>query len=1021
MNKVFKTTSKVLANTFTILFGVITVGSSIALDNASAINGAFNIPVQKVVIDENAEIKSYYDSDYFDVEDLRKASEDIVEEVMSEGLVMLKNDNNALPLKSNATISLYSANSVNFVYTGGGSSGANTKAVKKATTLKSGLEKSGFTVNKDLWDFYSSHEEYWQGTDFSGNQSQNKSYRTKDAPWSELPNAKNNKADAAIVVLSRSAGENRDMFESKNEVLDDSNNYLALSSNEKDILTNLKKLKDNGTIKKIIVLMNSANQIQCDFVDNKEYSIDSLLWCGTTGSTGTIAIGKVLAGKVNPSGNLSTTFFYKHSANPVYYNIGATEYGNASNITSYRNGENKYYVAYQEGIYNGYKYTETRYEDSILNKENVGDFDYSKVVKYPFGYGLSYTSFKWSNYKVEKKENDEYEVSIDVTNVGKVEGKDVVELYLQKPYTQYDINNKIEKPSVELVGFKKTKSLAPNETENIKIKVNEKYFASYDSYKAKTYVIGSNDNKDNYYLTVASDAHNAINNILKKKNYNVDGDATLVSNPIYIAFDDKKYSTNEHIVSANEKFKQEYEGQKKNFGVDKITNQFDNTDYLLYDKIDAKTTNGENALYVTRNNWSGTLNKTIKISVKDGYDNDQKVQTISKDNIKYPTYGSTLTSYSLIDLREYEDNRLIEYDNELWSQLLDQLTYDDYINLLSDGLRTTKLIEKINAPTTCEQNGSVGPIQAYGYNSTDNIFEGYAKFFESGVGEYPTIFTCNGIVAATFNTDLMERLGAQIGEESLWVGYAGIYGYGINLLRGAYNGRAFEYYSEDGFLTGITSGYETKGTQAKGVYVILKHGVLNDQETNRYGICSWANEQTIRENYLLPIEIAINVGDEMQMMGLMTGLNRLGAKWTGVQGFTNTVCRAEFGMNGIIISDFWNKSYMSVEDGLLHGSDLPDGTTDVEYLKQFSEGYGELAWRMRESAHRILYTVVRSNQMNYISSGMKIIHVTPTWEKLLIGSQISITTIFAISMVMLLITWNEKYIDKIILKRKEQK
>lgn len=159
----------------------------------------------------------------------------------------------------------------------------------------------------------------------------------------------------------------------------------------------------------------------------------------------------------------------------------------------------------------------------------------------------------------------------------------------------------------------------------------------------------------------------------------------------------------------------------------------------------------------------------------------------------------------------------------------------------------------------------------------------------------------------------------------------------------------------------------------------------------------------------------------MQMMGLMTGLNRLGAKWTGVQGFTNTVCRAEFGMNGIIISDFWNKSYMSVEDGLLHGSDLPDGTTDAEYLKQFSEGYGELAWRMRESAHRILYTVVRSNQMNYISSGMKIVHVTPTWEKLVIGSQITITVIFAISMVMLLITWNEKYIDKIILKRKGKK
>ena len=195
--------------------------------------------------------------------------------------------------------------------------------------------------------------------------------------------------------------------------------------------------------------------------------------------------------------------------------------------------------------------------------------------------------------------------------------------------------------------------------------------------------------------------------------------------------------------------------------------------------------------------------------------------------------------------------------------------------------------------------------------------------------------------------------------------------------------------------------------------MILKHGILNDQETNRYGVSSYANEQSIRENYLLPIQVAIEVGDEAQMMGLMTGLNRLGAKWTGSQGFCNTVLRAEYGLNGIIISDFWNK-YMSVENGLLNGSNLPDGTTSADALKQYSKDYGELAWAMRESVHRVLYTVCRSNQMNYIAPGMKIIPVTPTWVKVLKGSQITIDIIFAVSIVCLIAIWFEKPIDKLL-------
>lgn len=1009
MKKTF-TLSKILCNIFVIVFGICNVGAAIAMANASAINSFLNVTTQRVEIDPSAEgeEKLFYETAYSDVDELREASEAIAEEVMTSGMTLLKNEN-ALPLQAGDAVTFYSMNSVESVISGCGSSGAAQWAIDRSVSLKDGAKNAGLTVNEDLWNWYEENKTLYtqrakNNGSVRGNQSQTQSFSLRDASWATLPDSKSNPTDAAIVVLSRNAGENADM-----PMRGSGEDYLQLGANEKDLLVNLKKLKDAGTVKKIVVLMNSANPIQCDFADNPEYGVDALLWCGTLGSTGANAVGRVLTGEEEPSGRLSDTFWKDHGENPVYFNIGNTKFGNDSILFKFNSGENKTYVAYQEGIYNGYRYTETRYEDVVTGRSGAGDFDYSKAVSYPFGFGLGYTSFEYSGFKTEKStgaNSATYKVGVTVKNVGNAAGREVVQVYLQKPYTAYDEANGIEKAAVELVGFAKTGVLQPSETQRVEIEVDEKYFASYDSYGARTYVIGSSDAKDNYYLTAAKNAHDAVNNILAKKGYSssamdASGNAALVTDPIHIGFSDTKYSTNSVIKTATSSFKADYAGQENNFGVDSITNRFDDADFRLYDGFSS----AEQAQpYLTRSDWKNTFGAVIKLTATEKLKDDQMTEKIEEDGIAYPTYEAE-NGLNLIDLRNFDDGTFIEYDNELWDKLLDQMSWDETVELLRNGLRLTGAVDSINAPLTAQQNGATGPIQKYGYNSTGNIFEGFAKEFKSGVGEYPTVFPCNGTVSATFDKELMERLGEQIGEECAWCGYSGIYGLGVNIHRGAYCGRAFEYYSEDPFLTGMSAAYETKGIQSKGVFVIMKHPVLNDQETNRHNTCAWANEQTIREIYLLPVELTVRYGDEMGMVGLMTGLNRVGAKWTSVQGFCNTVLRAEYGMKGYIISDFY-KNYMNPANAILGGNDLPDGDTGKgdstadgvkRDLNQYKDGYGKLAWAMRESAHRVLYTVVRSNQMNYMTSGTRIIKIVPTWQKALKGITVATDVLFALS------------------------
>ena len=560
---------KPLALVMAVLCGVSVTGGVIANENAPQINGVLNTPPFRTIdTGDGTEDTEYFKSDFSSLEELIAAGQVLGEEAMAEGAVLLKNDNNALPLtEQERNVSLFGIGSVDPVYGGTGSGAVDAST---APTFKSALERNGnFSVNETLWNWYSAEEQAGYkrvmgetGPGVTGVKV------IGEAPWNEVEAANGASfaqyGDAAIVVISRVGGEGSDMPRGDRSLstLDDvdgsagdstDGDYLKLSPKEIDLLEGVKAAKDSGTFKKVVVILNFANQVEADFIDDPAYGIDAALWIGTPGQTGLYAVSEILAGNVNPSGRLSTTFWRTHDQNPSLANFGTTAYEGAPDAVNSDGSpqQDKYYVVYQEGIYLGYRYTESRYEDFVMGTPNTGNYNYAATVSYPFGYGLSYTTFDYSGFQVAKDTSGAepvYNVTVTVTNTGAVAGKETVQVYLQKPYGDYNKQNDVEAASAELVAFDKTDLLQPGQSQTLTIPVNERQFASYDAYNAGTYVLTEGD----YYLTAAKNAHDAVNNFLAKKGYTIentqnrmdaDGNAALVCDPIACALDTETYST----------------------------------------------------------------------------------------------------------------------------------------------------------------------------------------------------------------------------------------------------------------------------------------------------------------------------------------------------------------------------------------------------------------------------------------------------------------------------------------------
>ena len=862
---------------------------------------------------------NYFEMDFATNEERLNAGAQICYQVEAEGAALLMN-NGVLPLAAGSKVSTLSTSSVSMVYGGTGSGNVD---ASKADSLKVALEKSGFEVNPTLWDFYTTGagKDYNRQAGAGETAALMGSFNIGEAPWSvyteDVKNSIATYGDAVIITLSRIGGEGADAKV----------DYLQLDQNEKDMMAAAAQMKADGKVKSIIVLINTSNALQVDFLKENEYAVDACLWIGGVGANGTNAVTDILAGKVNPSGSLVDTYCYDNFSSPAMQNFVPVTYGgyDGVNIPNYA----ETYLIYQEGIYVGYKYYETRYEDYVMGTGNAGAYAYSDAVAFPFGHGLSYTTFDYSGMTVNyNAETDRFEVSITVTNSGTLAGKETVQVYAQSPYTDYDKENKVEKAAVQLIGFGKTQILEPGASETVTVYVDKRDMASFDTYGAGTYILDAGD----YYLTVATDAHNAVNNMLAAKGYTVattegrmdaDGNAALTWKYTQEAFDDKTYET-----SAN--------------GTE-ITNQLSLADPNLYEG-----TKGQNVTWLSRNDWEGTYpsDEQIVLQLTELLIKDLQQTRYNPEDyetVEMPTLGAE-NGVKLVDMIG------LSYDDPKWQTLLDQLTYEEMVSLVGDSFHWRMPAESVQAPGSRDENGPQGLT---------------VTLFGSTLGVDTTAFTSEDVMAATFNTELMYQVGNLIANDCLAADVSCLYGPGANMHRMPYGGRNFEYYSEDGFLSGEICAAEVKGIQEKGVDVVIKHFALNDSEQDRIGLGVWVNEQAAREIYLKAYQAAF---EESGANGVMTAYTRWGAVWSGgVKGLMTNIMRLEWGNNGMSITDNVITPMVTGADGVLAGVTTYDAMLpNINNELPKYENDPVIVSAMREACHHNLYALANSSAMNGI-------------------------------------------------------
>ena len=967
-----RTLKKAFLNITAGLCAIVFTGNVIAGECAGQINSALGTATSKVVSTlaegETEGYARYFESKYSSIAELKAAGEAKVREVEGEGIVLLKNDNNILPLKEGSDVALVGVTILDPVYGGTGSGAVDANG---AANYYDVMTQAGYNVvDKELLDYYVEKE------------AKRNAHEIGEIKWSKVK--KNNgdtigNGEDVIFVVGRVGGEGNDVTVTIDDTLDD--DYLKLNENELSILEGLKELKDDGKIRSITMIINSANPMSVGFLNDEAYGVDAALWVGSVGQTGIYAVGDVISGKTNPSGSLPDTWWVDNQLNPVQNNFGSYTYADANNFDLGTNA-NKFnqYVVYQEGIYVGYKYTETRYEDVVMGTPNAGDFNYNSIVGYPFGFGLSYTSFSFSDMQVEKTgegQQTSYDVSVKVTNTGAVAGKKTVQVYAQKPYTEYDKQNSIEKAAVELAGYGKTAILQPGESEVVKVNVPEYFLTSYDATGTGVYIL----DEGHYYLTVADDSHAAANNILAAKGMTTEngmtaaGDASLTYGMDY-TFDAETYATSYGTGS-----------EVKSLFADADVNRYEGS--------------GDNSVvYYSRSNWAGTVTSgPVQLTMTAQIAADAKLDDSDLPDatgMEFPTMGES-ANLQLVNMMDYD------YDDPQWDIFMDQLTYEQMAKLCANGLRMTINIDAIGKPLTVDHNGPSGVTQKYSVGEN-----GYAVQTNDPQKDIKgTCYPCNGIIAATFNDELIREVGELIGEDAMWAGYAGLYGTGLNIHRSPYAGRVFEYYSEDGTLTGLVDAAETLGIQSKGVYVYNKHFVLNDQENNRAGIATWVNEQALREIYLRAFELPIVNADAKCVM---TAFNRLGAQWAGA--YTELLTdwlRGEAGMEGFAVTDMYDDTYMVKANEVVAGNDIPDNYVGDD-ISQFA-AYGPngttpnaaVAQALRTSSKRVLYTVLHSRGMDGISSNTQIVSVTPWWQMTLNVAQWTLTGLTALALLLLLL------------------
>ncbi|WP_312426248.1 glycoside hydrolase family 3 N-terminal domain-containing protein [Lacrimispora sp.] len=804
--------------------------------------------------------------------------------IAEEGIVLLKNEENLLPLKTDSNLNVFGWASTNPCY-GGTGSGSLSDAYETVSLLQ-GLEDAGFKLNTGLTDFYTAYRSdrpnvgMWE-------QDWTLPEPLKESYTSELMTDAKAFSDTALIVITRVGGEGADLPTDVSAVTYTDNSaeykdfeagghYLQLSRTEKDMVDLVCSNFDN-----VVLVYNGANAMELGFLN--DYSqIKSAIWCPGTGQSGFEALGEIVSGAVNPSGKTSDTFAADLTATPHYNNFGSFIYDNMTEFAGKAfKGEATYpsFINYVEGIYVGYRFYETAAEEGLI--------DYGKTVLYPFGYGMSYTSFSQEMGNLTEADGT-ISFDVTVTNTGDKAGKDVVEVYYNPPYT----NGGIEKASANLIAFDKTDLLEPGQSQTVAVSFQAEDMASYDAAEKGAYVLEAGD----YKISIRTDSHNVI------------------KEQIYTAATD-----------------------------------------TIYDEANPRSTDKAAA----ENRFADAKGEPTYLSRADGFAN-YKEATAKPSILTMPEkYKATFVNNSNYDPEAHNNAedikpvtgaknglslaamRGLDYDDPQWEKLLDQLTVGEMDTMVAIGGYQTSAAKSVD---------KVGTVDCDGPASINNNFTGTGSIgFPSAV-----------LIASTWNRDIAEEFGESIGKMADEMKVSGWYAPAMNTHRSAFAGRNFEYYSEDGILSGKMAASAIKGAERHGVYAYMKHFALNDQETNRTNmLCTWTGEQAIREIYLRPFEIAVKEGGAK---AVMSAFNYIGTEYAGASdALLNKVLRDEWGFRGFVLTDYFGGyGYQNADQEIRNGNDamLVAYDTETNHLKDTSSATSLQA--MRKASKNIMYTVVNS-------------------------------------------------------------
>ena len=826
----------------------------------------------------------------------------LCENIADEGIVLLDNDG-TLPMAKNSKLNVFGWASTNPCY-GGTGSGALSDAYPTVTLLE-GLKNAGFELNTELSDFYTS---YRADRPVVGMFSQDWTLPEPEAAQytDELMNDAKAFSDTAMVVITRVGGEGADLPTDVSQVTYDAghsyndfepgDHYLQLTKTEKDMIDLVCKNFD-----KVVVVYNGANAMELGWV--KDYSqIKSVVWCAGTGQSGFNALGSILCGDVNPSGRTIDTFVYDLTQTPTANNFGNFTYTNMDEFKASSFGTETIpaFVDYVEGIYVGYKFYETAAAEGLI--------DYDKTVVYPFGRGLSYTTFTQTLNSVTEADGT-ITVDVTVTNTGSASGKEVVEVYYNPPYT----NGGIEKASANLIGFAKTSELAPGASENVTVTFKAEDMASYDTYGKGCYVLEKGD----YVISINADSHT----VLDSKTY------TVASDIVYDASNKRESD----VEVADNKF---------DFAEGNVTYLSRADGFANYAEATAAPADFElpaeaKATFYCNSNWNPEdFNNADDVAPTTGAKNGLKL----KDMVG------------------------VDYNDAQWDTFLDQLTVADMDKLIALGGYQSVAVD------------SIGKVQAIDCDGPASINNNFTK--QGSIG-----FPSAVMIAATWNTDLAHDFGTSIGKMADDMDVSGWYAPAMNIHRSAFAGRNFEYYSEDGVLSGAMAANAIMGSQEQGVYAFMKHFALNDQETNRCGmLCTWSNEQAIREIYLKPFEQCVKAAD---CHAVMSSFNYIGTTYAGsCDVLLNKVLRGEWGFVGMVLTDYYGVYGYQDSDRLIrNGGDfcLVNYDTETNHLTDTTSATALVS--ARQACKNILYTVANSRAYypENLNPGM------PGWEKVMIG------------------------------------